>query len=160
MLDQSFQAGDGAPGSPAYGFLSSPNTGIYRDGAGLAIVVGGVLAARITGGGGVLPGNGPVQVTGAGLAVTVNAPSAVVTTESLATAAGSTFTYVVTNSVINANSNVQVTVGYGSATAGLPMLQKVVPGAGTVSITVLNLSATSPAGASFNGTLKLGILVQ
>lgn len=88
-------------------------------------------------------------------AITLNAPAGVITTESVSTAAGSVYTLTLTNSLITAASNVIVQVGYGSATAGLPMLQKVAPGAGSVVISILNLSATAPSGAAFNGTLKV-----
>jgi hypothetical protein len=160
MIDSAISVGPGSPTSPAVNFFGGlPNTGFYVDGAGIVAVVNGALASRITGSG-VLQGNGPIQVTGSALAATANGNSVVITTEALATAAGAVFTYVLTDANINANSNVQVTVSYGTATAGVLVVQKVVPGAGTVSITVLNLSATSPAGASLNGTLKIGVLVQ
>lgn len=98
-------------------------------------------------------------VTGASLAATVNATSFVVTTESLATAAGATAAYVITNNTIVAASNVLIEVGYGTATAGVPLVQKVVAAAGSVTVTILNLGATSPAGASLNGTLIIQGLV-
>lgn len=158
--DNSFEALDGSQSSPAFAFVAAPTTGFYRDGLGIVATVAGVIAARITAAG-VVGGAAPAAVTGAALAVTVNALSAVITTEALATAAGSTFAYVVTNSLITAASNVGVQVGYGSATAGILIVQKVVPAAGSVTITVLNLGGTlSPAAAAINGTLKIGILVS
>lgn len=158
MIDSAVEVGDGSPSSPALAFLAaSLPTGIYRDGAGIAVVVGGVLAARFVGVGGLVQNNGPIPVTGASLAATANGASVVITTEALSTAAGATFTYTLTNSAINAGSNVGVTVSYGTATAGVLVVQKIVPGAGTVAITVLNVGATTPAGAAVNGTLKIGV---
>lgn len=159
MIDSAVTVGPGSAVSPAIQFLGLPATGFYLDGAGIVAVVNGVLASRITGSG-VLQGNGPLQVTGSALAATANGNSVVITTEALATAAGSVFTYTLTDSSITSLSNVMVTVSYGTATAGVLVVQKVVPAAGSVAITILNVAATTPAGASINGTLKIGVLVQ
>lgn len=160
MFDTSVEIGDGSASSPALSFLAAPGTGFFRDGAGIGFAIGGVVVARLSAAGGLVQGNGPIQVTGATLAATANGASVVITTEALSTAAGSVFTYTLTNSAINVNSNVLVTVSYGTATAGVLVVQKVVPAAGSVAITVLNVGATSPAGAAINGTLKIGVLVQ
>ncbi|MDE2102789.1 MAG: hypothetical protein KGL39_36430 [Patescibacteria group bacterium] len=89
--------------------------------------------------------------TGAALAVTLNTPSGVITTESLTTAAGGTFTYVITNSCIAATDIVNVSLGLGTASTGNPSVTTVTPAAGSVSVVVQNLHAS----AALNGTLKI-----
>src|SRR6266853_1183119 len=127
-VDTSYAVPDGSAAAPSFAFLNAPGTGFFRDPVTGAIVSSGsgVRSAALT--------PAPLQVTGASLAALANGASVVVTTEALATAAGSVFTYVLTNSLITANSNVMVTVSYGTATAGVLVVQKVAPGAGTVSI--------------------------
>ena len=102
---------------------------------------------------------GGVTGTSAAGAITLNGQQGVITTESLSTAAGSTYTLTMTNSSITATSNVLVEVGYGSCSAGIPILTKVAASAGSVVISILNLSATAPSGAAFNGSLKVQFLV-
>ena len=88
-------------------------------------------------------------------AATVGTQSGVITTEALVTAAGSTYTFTLTNSLINANSVVLVTVGKGTATAGEPVVQFVTPAAGSAVILIRN----NAAAAALNGTIKIGYLV-
>jgi len=156
-VDTSFSALDGSAQAPAFSFLSAPTTGFFRDAQGnINIFVGGVRAASISAVGGLVSGSGPVAVTGAALAATVNAQSAIVTTEtSLTTAAGATFTYVITNSAIKATSNVMVNVGRGTTTQGNLIVQSVTPSAGSVSVVVLNAHAT----LAMNGSAILQLLV-
>ena len=89
-------------------------------------------------------------------AATLNAAGAgVITSESLTTAAGATYTLTLTNSMIAAGDIVLVTVGNGTNAAGSPALTTVTPGAGSVVIVVQNIAAA----AALNGTLKIGFVV-
>lgn len=88
-------------------------------------------------------------------AATVSAQTGVITTEALSTAAGSTYTMTLTNTLITASSIVLVTVGKGTATAGEPVVQFVTPAAGTCVILIRNVAAA----AALNGTIKIGFAV-
>jgi len=88
-------------------------------------------------------------------AATLNSPSGVVTTESLSTAAGSTYTLTLTNSSIAATDIVLLTVGLGTNAAGHPDVVSVTPAAGSVSVVVKNTHAS----AAFNGTLTVQFAV-
>lgn len=94
-------------------------------------------------------------VTGASNAATLQGGDGIITTESLTTAAGATFTETLTNGSIAVGDLVQVTVGNGSNTGGTPALTTVTPAAGSVVIIVQNIHAS----AAFNGTLKIGFHV-
>ena len=97
--------------------------------------------------------------TGAGTstagAATVNTQTGVVTTESLTTAVGATYTFTLTNALVNANSIVLPVVGKGSATTGTPTVAWVTPAAGSVTIVIQNIHAS----AALNGTITIGFLV-
>jgi hypothetical protein len=95
------------------------------------------------------------QVTGASGASTLNQDAGIITTESLTTAAGSTYTEVINCNAVTAYSLVFVSIQNGSNAAGDPSLQLVTPAAGKVTITVVNRHAS----AAFNGTLKFSVLV-
>lgn len=97
--------------------------------------------------------NGAATSTAA--AATVNLPQANITTESLTTAAGATYTFTLTNSLITPSSFVGVMVGNGTNTGGTPTVTTVTPGTGSAVIVVHNAHAT----VAFNGTLKLNVLV-
>lgn len=81
-----------------------------------------------------------------------NAYSGKITTESLSTAAGATYTLTLTNSLIAAADVVLANVGHGSDTTGTPAVTSVTPAAGNVVIVIQNIHAT----AAFNGTLQIG----
>ena len=90
-------------------------------------------------------------------AATLNAAGCgVITTESLTTLAGSDYLLTLTNSMIAAADVVLVTVGYGTATTGSPMVNRVTPAAGSVAIRIRNGGTTD---AVLNGTLKIGFVV-
>lgn len=76
-------------------------------------------------------------------AVTINAQCGTVTSESLATAAGSTYTLTVTNSMVTASSLVYASAFLKSSTAGKVQVQSVTPASGSVVIVVKNISATT-----------------
>lgn len=85
-------------------------------------------------------------------AATLNKNSGVITTESLSTAAGATYTLTLTNSQIAATDVVFATVWLGTSTTGIPEVTLATPGAGSAVIQVHN----DHASAAFNGTLKIG----
>lgn len=85
-------------------------------------------------------------------AVTLNKASGIITTESLSTAAGATYTLTLTDSSIDATDIVFASVWFGSATTGIPEVTMTTPAAGSAVILVHN----DHASAAFNGTLKIG----
>jgi hypothetical protein len=99
----------------------------------------------------------PTPVTGAAVAgaVTLNGAQGIATSESLTTAAGATYTLTLTNSVVAAGANIMVTVSNGTNTGGAAVLQSVVPAAGSVVITVVNVGTSA-----FNGTLEVAFLMD
>lgn len=97
----------------------------------------------------------PGSATSTAAAATVNTQSGVVTTEALTTAAAATYSFTLTNALINANSVVLVTVGKGTATTGEPAVHFVTPGAGSAVIAIRN----DAAAAALNGTIKIGFAV-
>ena len=90
-------------------------------------------------------------VAASGGAATLNRQLGVVTTESLSTAAGATYTLTLTDSKISATSVLMASVGLGTSTAGTPVVAGVVPGAGSATIVVQNIHAAN----AFNGTLVI-----
>lgn len=83
-------------------------------------------------------------------AATVNNQTGVITTESLTTAAAATYTFTLTNALINANSVVSVTAGKGTATTGGLVPIFTTPVAGSAVIIFQNVTL-----AALNGTVKL-----
>lgn len=83
-------------------------------------------------------------------AATLSKPIGTITSEALTTAAAATYTLTLTNTLIAATSNVQVTLVNGTNSAGLPVLSTCTPGAGSMVCIVSNLHAS----AALNGTLK------
>ncbi len=101
--------------------------------------------------GGVQVDTGTKTATATAGAATLNKLSGVVTSESLTTAAGATYTLTVTDSRIVAAQQVYASVSLGSATTGMPVVTTVTPGAGSLVIVVQNIHAS----AALNGTIKL-----
>jgi hypothetical protein len=98
----------------------------------------------------------PQRATAAAGAATLNSPAGTITTESLSTAAGATYTLTLQNgNIIQQNSVVLVSIANGSNAAGDPSLQLVTPGNGKVVVTVVNRHATN----AFNGTLLVSFVV-
>jgi hypothetical protein len=93
--------------------------------------------------------------TSASAAVTINAISGTITTESLTTAAVTVATLTVTNSYCTANSTVLVQMCGGSYTTGVPVVIKAVPAAGSFVISFVNTHAS----AALNGTLKFKFII-
>ncbi len=89
-------------------------------------------------------------VTAASGAATLNTETGIVTSESLTTAAAAVYTLTLTNNKITANTLVNVVLGNGSNSQGVPVLNTITPAAGSVVIKVSNEHATQ----ALNGTLK------
>jgi hypothetical protein len=96
--------------------------------------------------------DGTKTATAASGAATLNKASGVITTESLSTAAGSSYTLTLTNNQVAAADQPFVSVWLGTATAGTPVVTVTKPQAGSLVISVKNIDAS----AAFNGTLKIG----
>lgn len=88
-------------------------------------------------------------VTGSAGAATLNRQTGVITTESLTTAAGASFTETLTNSEVAAADMCFASVTTGGT--GSPAVTKVTPAAGSLVIVVQNVHAS----AAFNNTLKI-----
>jgi hypothetical protein len=84
-------------------------------------------------------------------AVTLNGMQGVITTESLSTAASSTYTLTHTNNCVAANDTVRLWVVGGGNSGGIVHIDKCVAAAGSVVYTIRNIGASA-----FNNTLKLG----
>lgn len=88
-------------------------------------------------------------------AATVQTQAGTITTEALTTAAGATYTFTLTNSLIKAGSQVFVSVGRGTASTGEPVVQFVTPAAGTAAILIRNVAAA----AALNGTITISYFI-
>lgn len=97
-----------------------------------------------------------VAGTSAAGAITQNSLGGFITTESLTTAAGATYTLTVTNSQVAAGDHIDVEIAGGSNSAGIAVKGRVTPAAGSFAIQVMNLHAS----AAFNGTLILSYSVK
>ena len=101
----------------------------------------------------VIDSNSSTAVATAGSA-TINSMVGTITSESLTTAAGATYTLsavVPGDALITAASTVFANVYLGTSTTGVPQIVSVTPTAGTLTIVVKNIHATNP----FNGTIKI-----
>jgi len=90
--------------------------------------------------------------TAASNAATISAYTGVITTESLTTAAGATYTCTVTDTYAHATDIVFTAVWNGTSSTGTPCITTVTPADGSFVIIVQNIHAS----AAFNGTLKIG----
>lgn len=93
--------------------------------------------------------------TASGGACTVNGGAGSITTDTLTTAAGSTYTLTVTNNVVTAGDIVWAQVGNGTNTAGQPNLASVLASAGAWSAVIQNIHGST----AFGGTLVVGFQV-
>lgn len=89
-------------------------------------------------------------------AATINAQAGQITTEALTTAAGATYTMTLTNDFIKPTSAVQVSVGKGTATTGIPTVTWVTPAAGSAVIILQNIHASG----ALNGTISLNFSIS
>ena len=99
----------------------------------------------------------PTNGTAVAGAVTIAAMQGKVTTEALTTAQNANYTLTITNSQIAAADIVMVSIANGTNSAGLPILQRVTPAAGSVVIVIANKIDTATA---LNGTLVVSFLVS
>lgn len=93
--------------------------------------------------------------TATGGAATLNKSSGKVTSEALTTAAAGVYTLTLTDSQIAAGDIVLATVANGTNTQGVPIVGKITPAAGSVTIDIRNEHASQ----AFNGTLVIGFVV-
>jgi hypothetical protein len=97
-----------------------------------------------------------LTATAASNAATLNSSSGgIITTESLTTAAGATYTLTLTNDAIAAGDMVFASVQDGTSNAGTPAITTVAPAAGSVVIIVQNIHSSN----AVNGTLKISFFV-
>jgi len=88
-------------------------------------------------------------------AVTISKSAGVVTTESLTTAGGAKQTITVTNTLVTASSRIHVTLNGGTNTTRPVMIGQVVPGSGSFTVDIENLTAAT----ALNGTIKFAFNV-
>ncbi len=88
-------------------------------------------------------------------AATLNKNSGVITSESLTTAAGATYTLTITDSAVAAADQVYASVQNGTNSAGLPAVTTITPASGSLVVVVRNAHATD----AFNGTIKVAYTV-
>lgn len=100
-------------------------------------------------------GKGTKTASATSGAATLSQPSGKITSEALTTAAAATYTLTLTNTKIVATDIVLVSVAYGSATAGAPVVQLVTPAAGSVVIIIKNVHASS----ALDGTIVISYAV-
>lgn len=81
---------------------------------------------------------------------TCNASRGVVTTNSLATAASSTASFVINDSLVAATNACVATIGNTTST-GTPTIAQVVTGAGTITVTIANVNTAT----ALNNTVNL-----
>lgn len=93
--------------------------------------------------------------TASGGAVTLSKAICNITTETLTTAAGATYTLTLTNTLVTAASNVQVAAYLKTGTGGPMTVTSVTPAAGSVVIVLTNSGS-----AALANTCALSILVQ
>jgi hypothetical protein len=91
----------------------------------------------------------PTAVTGSAGASTCNAPKCIITTESLATAASSTYTETITDSAVAANTMCFASVT--TAGTGVPVVANITPSAGSAVMKIQNVATA----AAFNNTLTI-----
>lgn len=96
--------------------------------------------------------NAATATTGA---ATLSQGAGLVTSESITTAAGSTYTLTLTNSFIDVNTLVFANVKLGTATTGQPCIATCTALAGSCKIVVQNIAAS----AAFNGNIVIGFFI-
>lgn len=100
-------------------------------------------------------GKGTQTASATAGAATLHQPQGKITSEALTTAAAANYTLTLTNEKIVATDLVFVSVAYGTATAGTPVVSRVTPAAGSVVIVIKN----DHASAAFDGTLVVSYFV-
>ena len=126
------------------------NTPEFTDWSGATVTATGLIS-----GGSFQLDTGTKTATASGGAATLNKDSGKITSETLSTAAGSTYTLTLTNSAIVAADMVFASVALGTATTGMPVVTRVTPSATGVVIIIQNIHAS----AAFNGTIVISFMV-
>lgn len=88
-------------------------------------------------------------------AITLAGSELYITTESLTTAAAAVYTLTITNSQVNAASQVFASVDAGSST-GTPVIASITPSAGSLVIKVQNIHSAT----AFNNSIKISVLIR
>jgi hypothetical protein len=87
---------------------------------------------------------------------TLHAQQGTITSEALATAAGSTYSLTLLDVVVGSNSVIMASAQLGSSTQGTPQIVSVTPGSDSAVIVVKNIHAT----LAFNGTIKIQFVIS
>lgn len=98
----------------------------------------------------------PVTATATTGAATATGTAGKVTTESLTTAQNANYTLTITNTDVAAADLAFASVANGTNTQGTPVVLRVTPGAGTLTIVIRNAHDSAQA---FNGTLVVSFFV-
>jgi len=114
-----------------------------------------VTATGLISGGSLQIDTGTKTATATAGAATLNKDSGKITTESLTTAKGASYTLTLTNSAVAAADMVFASVAFGTATTGDPVITRITPAAGSVVIVIQNIDQND----AVNGTLKISFLV-
>ncbi len=139
---------------------TNENLEIDAKGSG-TITLNSTGTGNIVSGADVTPASGKRFVPDAGSATstahaaTINKQAGQITTESLTTAAGTDYTFTLTNSLIAATSTVLASVGLGTATTGTPAVAYITPAAGSATIVIQNIASS----AALNGTITINFIV-
>jgi hypothetical protein len=83
-----------------------------------------------------------------------NTDSAVITTQSLNTAATTAVVFTIGCSAVDPTSLVLGSIGNGTNTTGVPGINAITPGNGVITVQLFNDGA-----AAFNGTLRISLIV-
>ena len=89
-------------------------------------------------------------------AVTISQQTGRITTEALSTAAAATQAITLTNTLIAATTQILCQITGGSYTAGIPIVEKAVPGSGSAVLTLRNVAAA----AGLNGTVIIDFQIN
>lgn len=102
-------------------------------------------------------GTGTKTASATAGAATLSQPSGIVTSEALTTAAAgaATYTLTITNTCVLATDIIQCTLGFGTNTAGTPVLVSAVAAAGSIVCKVMNAHPS----AALNGTLTFQFVI-
>jgi hypothetical protein len=104
---------------------------------------------------GVQLGRGTKTASATAGAATLHQLSGSVTSEALSTAAGANYVLTITDNKVAAVDQVFAVISGGTNSAGTPVLMRVVPGNGSIVVTVTNIHAT----LALSGTLRVTFAV-
>jgi hypothetical protein len=154
MLAELFAASSTTP-TPSVTSLTASGAVQGATVVGTTSVTGAVVnSTGLATAGSVKVDTGTKTATASGGAATLSKNAGVITSEALTTAAGAAYTLTLTNTTIAAADQVMASLQNGSNTQGIPIIERVTPGAGSVVIVVRNLHASE----ALNGTLKIAFV--